>query len=101
MTPAGPTPRDIACIELVELLTDYLEGVLPPDEVAAVEAHLAICPPCRTYLAQMRATIDALGHVPVETLSTRPTDTLLDRVPGPLRLTTGQAERVRHGPVPV
>ena len=39
MTPRD-TPRDIACIELVELLTDYLEGALRPDEVAAVEAHL-------------------------------------------------------------
>ena len=62
------TPRDIACIELVELLTDYLQGALPPDEVAAVDAHLQTCPPCRTYLAQMRATIQALGSVPVETL---------------------------------
>ena len=77
MTPPGMTPRDIACIELVELLTDYLEGALPPDEVAAVEAHLQTCPPCRTYLAQMRATIQALGSVPVETLSDEAYDTLL------------------------
>jgi Predicted transmembrane transcriptional regulator (anti-sigma factor) len=72
------TPSDIACIELVELLTDYLEGVLPPDEVAAVEAHLADCPPCRRYLDQMRATIDALGSVPVETLSDEACETLLE-----------------------
>ena len=71
MTPGGPTPRDIACIELVDLLTDSPEGVLPPDEVTAVAAHLAICPACRVYLRQMRATIDTLGHVPVETLSPR------------------------------
>lgn len=73
----GDTPRDIACIELVELLTEYLEGVLPDDEVAAIEAHLALCPPCRVYLEQMRATIDALGSVPVETLSVEAQDTLL------------------------
>lgn len=77
MTPPDTTPRDIACIELVELLTDYLEGVLPPDEVAAVEAHLALCPPCRAYLEQMRATIALLGSVPVETLSVEAQDTLL------------------------
>jgi len=71
------TPRDVACIELVELLTDYLEGVLPPDEVAAVEAHLEKCPPCQVYLAQMRATIDALGSVPVETLPDEAYDELL------------------------
>lgn len=77
MTPPDPTPRDVACVELVELLTDYLEGVLPPDEVAAVEAHLALCPPCRVYLDQMRATIALLGSVPVETLSVEAQDTLL------------------------
>jgi anti-sigma factor RsiW len=71
------TPRDIACIELVEMLTDYLEGVLPPDEVAAVEAHLRICEPCRIYLDQMRTTIAALGTVPVESLSAEAQDTLL------------------------
>lgn len=71
------TPRDIACIELVELLTDYLEGALPADEVAAVDAHLETCAACRTYLAQMRATIQALGSVPVETLSDEAYDTLL------------------------
>ena len=61
----------------MELLTDYLEGALPPDEVAAVEAHLETCPPCRTYLAQMRATIEALGSVPVDTLPDEAYDTLL------------------------
>ncbi len=76
MTP--PTPRDIACNELVELITDYLEGALPPDEVAAVEAHLATCRGCANYLAQMRATIAALGHVPVETLSGEALDTLME-----------------------
>jgi anti-sigma factor RsiW len=71
------TPRDIACVELVEMLTDYLEGALPPDEAAAVEAHLETCPPCRIYLAQMRATIRAVGTVPVETLSDEACDALL------------------------
>jgi anti-sigma factor RsiW len=71
------TPRDIACVELVELLTDYLEGALPPDEVAAVEAHLETCAKCSTYLDQMRATIRALGSVPVDTLPDEAYDTLL------------------------
>lgn len=71
------TPREIACVELVELLTEYLEGALPPDEVAAVEAHLAACEACRTYLDQLRATIAALGSAPVETLSDEACDALL------------------------
>ena len=71
------TPRDIACNELVELLTEYLEGTLPRAEVAAIEAHLAICEGCQQYLDQMQATIAALGSVPVESLSEDAIDTLL------------------------
>jgi anti-sigma factor RsiW len=62
------TPRDVACRELVELVTEYLEGALPPDEVLAVEAHLAGCGGCERYLDQMRATVRALGSVPVDVL---------------------------------
>jgi anti-sigma factor RsiW len=40
------TPRDIACQELVELVTEYFEGALPPDEVAAVDQHLVDCDAC-------------------------------------------------------
>ena len=76
MTPRD-SPRDIACNELVELVTDYLEGVLPPDEVRAIDAHLAGCPHCRVYLDQLRATIAALGTVPVPSLSAEVQDSLL------------------------
>jgi anti-sigma factor RsiW len=48
---------DLSCQELVELVTDYLEDALPPEDVARFEAHLAACAGCRTYLAQVRATI--------------------------------------------
>ena len=63
------TPRDVACNELVELLTAYLEGALTAGEVAAVEAHLRDCELCRIYLDQLRATITALGAVPTPALS--------------------------------
>jgi anti-sigma factor RsiW len=59
----------IDCIEIVELVTDYLEGVLDKATSDEIEAHLALCAPCQTYLDHMRATIDVLGRVPVETLS--------------------------------
>jgi anti-sigma factor RsiW len=58
----------ISCQELVEIVTDYLEGELSDEMRVEVEAHLALCPGCADYLEQMRVTIDALGHVPVETL---------------------------------
>jgi anti-sigma factor RsiW len=75
------TPRDIACNELVELVTEYLEGALPPSEVAAIEAHLAICEGCQRYLDQVRATLAALGSVPVETLSDDAINALLAAFP--------------------
>jgi anti-sigma factor RsiW len=67
----------VACQELVELLTDYLEGALPPDEVAAVDRHLALCEGCRVYLDQLRLTIDAMGTVPVQSLPDGTVDALL------------------------
>jgi anti-sigma factor RsiW len=50
--------EDLSCQELVELVTDYLEGTLPPEERARFDAHLAECPGCDRYLEQMRATIE-------------------------------------------
>ena len=63
------TPDDLSCQEVVELVTDYLEGALDPDVGADVEAHLATCPGCTTYVEQMRDTVATLGRVPPETLS--------------------------------
>lgn len=59
----------IDCIEVVELVTDYLEGGLDEATRDEIEAHLVLCAPCQIYLDQMRATIDVLGHVPVDTLT--------------------------------
>lgn len=55
-----PTLDEVACHEFVELVTDYLEEVLPEPLRSRVEAHLEVCPPCRLYLGQMRLTIGAL-----------------------------------------
>ena len=64
MTELG-APR-MTCIQTVELLSDYLEGTLPPREQARVEAHLDTCPECTAYLAQLRATVRALGRLRVD-----------------------------------
>jgi anti-sigma factor RsiW len=69
VTGAHDDEIDIACSELVEIVTDYLEGVLDPAMTAAVERHLVLCPHCEVYIEQMRETISAVGHVPVDTLS--------------------------------
>jgi anti-sigma factor RsiW len=59
---------DLPCQELVELVTDYLEGRLAPIEQRRFEAHLALCRGCRTYLEQMRQTVRALGRLPEESI---------------------------------
>ncbi|MGH9225964.1 MAG: anti-sigma factor family protein [Acidimicrobiales bacterium] len=47
----------VICQQWVEMVTDYLEGALPPRLQQAAERHLADCPHCREYLEQMRRTI--------------------------------------------
>jgi anti-sigma factor RsiW len=59
---------DLRCQELVELVTEYLDGRLPKPEQARFEAHLALCSGCRTYLEQMRQTIRALGRLAEESI---------------------------------
>jgi anti-sigma factor RsiW len=49
-------PGGISCREVVELVTDYLDGALSPQDVERMEAHLAACPPCVTYVEQVRTT---------------------------------------------
>jgi anti-sigma factor RsiW len=51
----------MACRELVGVITDYLDGVLPVDDRRRFEAHLAECPYCVNYVEQMRETIEAAG----------------------------------------
>jgi anti-sigma factor RsiW len=53
----------ISCQEVVEVITDYLEGKLSSEDVAIFEAHLAICDGCQWYLDQMRITIAAVGRI--------------------------------------
>ncbi len=55
--------RPFVCQEMVELLTDYLEGSLPRSQRRRFEAHLAACEHCSEYLEQMRATIAATGQL--------------------------------------
>ncbi len=52
----------------VELVTEYLEGGLTPADRARFERHLADCPECDAYFAQMRVTIRVLGRLSAEAL---------------------------------
>ena len=60
--------KQLSCQELVELVTDYLEGALPRRERARFERHLAACGGCEAYLAQMRTMLDVLGRIDADHL---------------------------------
>ena len=58
-----PRSQDLACQQAVELVTDYLEDALSHAARRRFETHLAGCPHCTEYLAQMRATIKLTGQL--------------------------------------
>ena len=74
--------EQLSCRELVELVTDYLEGTLPEAERERFEEHLDRCDGCRTYLAQMRQTIAVLGRLPEEAVTPEAERVLLEAFRG-------------------
>jgi anti-sigma factor RsiW len=71
---------EMVCNELVDVITDYLEGRLPAEDVARFEAHLPECPFCTSYIEQMRATVARLGEVPRDVLSADARAGVLDAI---------------------
>jgi anti-sigma factor RsiW len=68
---------EITCRELVELVTDYLEGALSRDRRTLFEEHIRMCDGCAAYLDQMRRTKRALGTLIGESISAEARDALL------------------------
>jgi hypothetical protein len=56
-------PADTPCHQVVELVTDYLEGALDDADRTRFELHIMVCRGCQTYLDQMRLTSDTVGAV--------------------------------------
>lgn len=71
-------PQDLTCKELVELLTDFLEGAVDEPTRTQVEQHLVLCPGCTEYLRQFRATIGAARRMAEEDLPEPVKESLLD-----------------------
>jgi predicted anti-sigma-YlaC factor YlaD len=69
--------RPLSCQELVELVTDYLEGALSSVDHARFEAHIAGCEGCTMYLRQMREMLELLGELTTESLSPQAESELL------------------------
>ena len=55
--------EQLSCQELVELVTEYLEGSLPADSRTLFEKHLGTCEGCRNYLEQMETTVRLVGEL--------------------------------------
>jgi anti-sigma factor (TIGR02949 family) len=69
--------EEMSCKELVEVITDYLEGTMSAADRERFEAHLDECEYCVNYLGQIRETVAALGTLPEESLSDRARSELL------------------------
>jgi len=68
---------ELTCRELVELVTDYLEGAMDDPTRLRVDQHLAGCPGCTAYLDEMRVTIRVTGTLTERDLSAPVRDSLL------------------------
>jgi anti-sigma factor RsiW len=60
--------REMPCQELVEVITDYLEGALSREDRRRFDEHLAGCSGCRAYLEQMRTTIRLTGALKTDSI---------------------------------
>jgi anti-sigma factor RsiW len=69
--------EQMTCKELVELVTEYLEGTLPDEIRLRMERHLSGCEGCTNYMQQMRQTIRLTGHLREEDLTAQQRDDLI------------------------
>ena len=69
--PVSATPPELACIEVIELVTDHLDGALSGADEARVERHLASCGGCTTYVQQIRQAVAAARHLVLDAVSTQ------------------------------
>lgn len=71
------SPNEMSCKELVELVTDYLEGALSPADQRRFELHMSECEGCKVYIDQMRLTIKAAGQLTEDSLGLAAKEELL------------------------
>jgi predicted anti-sigma-YlaC factor YlaD len=68
----------LSCREIVQLATDFLEGSMPLESRLRFERHVAICPPCRGFLGQMRETLRVSGELTEDSLAPEAREALLE-----------------------
>ena len=69
---------ELTCREMVELVSDYLEGALADHDRALFEQHLVLCDGCTAYLEQMRRTVALVGRLRADSLDPSIRDRLLE-----------------------
>jgi anti-sigma factor RsiW len=74
--------EELTCRELVEIVTDYLEGALPAKQRIEFEKHLVMCDGCAIYLEHMRETIRLTGMLQEDQIPSSARDTLLEAFRG-------------------
>jgi anti-sigma factor RsiW len=67
----------LACDDVMQRVTEYLDEALPPGVTADLERHLADCANCTRYLQEIRHTIHRLGALPREPMPAPMKDRLL------------------------
>ena len=67
----------LSCQEVVELVTDYLDGALSADDATLFEQHLNFCEGCVWYVDQIKKTVETLGEVREEDVSPEAKDRLM------------------------
>ena len=75
----------MTCQQVVEIITDYLEGALSESLREDLERHLMVCPGCAAYLDQMRGTIRLTGSLTADQVPIEMMSTLLDAFRGGTR----------------
>jgi anti-sigma factor RsiW len=65
-------PGNMSCRELVELVTDYLDGALAPEDVQRLHEHIEVCGPCAEYIEQVRTTARIAAEAAAAELDMRP-----------------------------
>lgn len=61
--PRGPSPDDLACIDLVNKVTEFLDGKLDEGQRERIERHLGVCDGCRAALDQFQTVIRLVGRL--------------------------------------
>ncbi len=69
---------ELVCQQVVELVTDYLEGALPRRDRKRFERHLRACPNCTAYVEQLRVTIAVSGRLTPDDVPTEAMDELTE-----------------------